>query len=387
MAHTPGYLQRRGKRFRVRLCVGGRRFSYTLRTADRREAERFARDKQAELERQFDRQAHGFAGPTRMSELLDRFEREELPTKSRGCQEAYADSLKPIRCYFVTELGDPTLDRLRAADVQAFLMWRRCHRVHSHERDEGTTVVEMVTGMVSNRTLQKDRAVLHAIFALADLLELRDGNPVARVPAPKADTRDPVILSDEQYEGLLAACDDPMLQLYALTLGETGMRCESEALWLRWEDVDLDAGFLKVESGRDGHRTKSGKSRSIPVTPPLEKALRAHFAAHRLACRSDWVFHHDRTRRHYQAGARIQSLRDGVMAAAKRAKLPAGWHLHDLRHRRVTTWLAAGKDVVKVKKAVGHADLRTTMDYTHLVREDLRVLVAEAPTPDRAASI
>jgi site-specific recombinase XerD len=43
----------------------------------------------------------------------------------------------------------------------------------------------------------------------------------------------------------------------------------------------------------------------------------------------------------------------------------------------VTTWLAAGGDAVKVKEAMGHADLRTTMDYTHLVRDNLRSLVEE----------
>jgi site-specific recombinase XerD len=46
----------------------------------------------------------------------------------------------------------------------------------------------------------------------------------------------------------------------------------------------------------------------------------------------------------------------------------------------VTTWLAAGQDVVLVKEAVGHADLRTTMGYTHLVRENLRSLVEEPST-------
>ena len=30
---------------------------------------------------------------------------------------------------------------------------------------------------------------------------------------------------------------------------------------------------------------------------------------------------------------------------------------------------------MKVKEAMGHADLRTTMGYTHLVRENLRSLV------------
>ena len=68
-------------------------------------------------------------------------------------------------------------------------------------------------------------------------------------------------------------------------------------------------------------------------------------------------------------------MRGAFDSAVARAKLPDGFRRHDLRHRRVTTWLAAGADVTKVKEAVGHSDLRTTMGYTHLSREHLRSLV------------
>jgi len=54
-----------------------------------------------------------------------------------------------------------------------------------------------------------------------------------------------------------------MLWLYALTLAETGGRCESEVLFLRCADVDLQEGFLWIYSGSDGHRTKSGKGRHV----------------------------------------------------------------------------------------------------------------------------
>lgn len=59
-------------------------------------------------------------------------------------------------------------------------------------------------------------------------------NPVTDAAVPKADKRDAVLLSDDEYEKPLSACGErPMLRLYVLTLGETGMRCESESLWLR----------------------------------------------------------------------------------------------------------------------------------------------------------
>ncbi len=174
-----------------------------------------------------------------------------------------------------------------------------------------------------------------------------------------------------------------MLELYVLALGETGGRCESEVLWIQWEDVDLDGGFLKVVTGRNGHRTKGGKSWWVPISPRLRVALREHSLRYRAAKYDGqpppWVFHHTKTRRHHKAGKRIRSLYSAFKAAAAQARLPPEFVQHDLRHRRVTTWLAHEKSAVLVKEAVGHADLRTTMAYTHLAREHLRGLVDEPP--------
>jgi len=371
----PGSIEWHRQRLRVRLCVAGKRYRFTLNTTDRREAKRFAETKYAELCRQHERQDDGYPAPLHVSELLARFEAEELSTKSPGCRRSYVASVKPIRLYFEGEVGNPVVDRLRAGDIEGFLTWRRGHRVRTN--DDGD--IAAVNAAVQERTVAKDRAVLHAIFAMAERREYRDGNPVARTKSPKYDARQPVILSDAEYQKLLEQCDEAVLRLYVLVLGETGARDESEALWIRWEDVDLDGAFLRIASGRNGHRTKSGKDRWTPMTPVLVAAMRAHFAAHRLTGRSEWVFHHQRTRRHHTEGDRIKSLRVAVRAAADRAKVPAAWHLHDLRHRRVTTWIAQGKDVVKVKEAVGHSDLKTTMGYTHLAREHLRELVDEHP--------
>ncbi len=98
----------------------------------------------------------------------------------------------------------------------------------------------------------------------------------------------------------------------------------------------------------------------------------------------DEVFATHRSGKH---GKRIKSLRTSFETARGSAKLPEGFVAHDLRHRRVTTWLAEGGDVVKVKEAVGHADLRTTMAYTHLAREHLRSLVIQGPGESASSRI
>ena len=221
--------------------------------------------------------------------------------------------------------------------------------------------------------------MLHRLFDMAEEREWRDGNPVAKVDAPDADERQPVILSTAQYDALLTECRE-QVRLFVLTCGESGARCESEVLWLRWSDVDLKDGFLTIVSGRQGHRTKSGKTRAVPMTPRLREAMAEHFARYRFATyhghRAEYVSHHTTDRRHYRAGDRVHSYRGAVENAATRAKLPDGWHLHDLRHRRATSWLAEGHSPVLVKEALGHSDLRTTMGYAHLAKEHLRSLVA-----------
>ncbi len=363
---APGHFERRGRGWRWRVCVGGQYHRFTIRTTDRKDAETWARAKFADLERQQQRRTDGLAVGVRMGDLLAYFEAERLPGLAPGTQRAYRDSLKPIRTYFIEHMGDPPLERVRAAHIGDFLDWRRRHRLDG-ERP------------LHNRTLAKDRAVLHRLFAIAEQREWREGNPVTNVPAEKGDARHYVILRPDQYDALLDACRDPVVRLYVLFCGETGARCESEALWVRWEDVDLDGGFVTIVSGRDGHRTKGGRSRAVPITARLLGALREHFAAYRFAAydgrRPEYVFHHTRTRRHYQGAQRVRSFRRAVLGAAKQAKVPAGWVMHDLRHRRVTTWLAEGKSPVLVKEALGHADLRTTMGYTHLAKEHLRALV------------
>jgi len=77
-------------------------------------------------------------------------------------------------------------------------------------------------GTVQERTVAKARAVLHAIFELADRSEYRDGTPVARTQAPKYDARQPVLLTDGQYATLIEECDDATLRLYADAGGDRG---------------------------------------------------------------------------------------------------------------------------------------------------------------------
>lgn len=380
MARPPGVIRRRGAGWNVMIRVRGTRHQFGpriepfLRSASRNEVEEWTWRKYRELEKHAKRRASGLPGAMRFSEVLDEYESDPLARLAANTRKAYRTSITTFRAFFVDELDNPAVDGIRAPHVRKYLRWR--------ESRDG----------ISPRTLAKDRACLHAVFTYAARdLELIDANPVSNVKPPKHDARDPVILDDAQFEALLDACDvddqghklahGAVLKMYILLLAETGVRCDSEALWIRWSDLDFEGGFIRVESIRKGVRTKSGRGRWVPMTPRLRRALQEHVlrfgGAHYRGATSPWVFHHQYDRRRATAGQRVGSFRRGFEAAARRAKLPEDLHQHDLRHRRVVAWLEAGKPIHLVKDALGHSTVRVTEGYDHLVRRRMLALVEE----------
>jgi len=93
--------------------------------------------------------------------------------------------------------------------------------------------------------------------------------------------------------------------------------------------------------------------------------------------RSPWVFQHEIGRGNCTPGERIVSFRASFSSAVQRAKLPSDLHQHDLRHRRVTTWLEEGHPIHVVQHAMGHSTVTVTEGYLHLTSKSLQQLVQE----------
>ena len=130
------------------------------------------------------------------------------------------------------------------------------------------------------------------------------------------------------------------------------------------------------------------------MTPRLRAALLEHQIRYKGAVYggepSPWLFHHERRNRKAMPGDRIVSKRAALISAVKRAKIPygrdRGFVTHDLRHRRVTEWLADDRNPAKVQSAIGHKHAATTAWYTHLVKEHLRSLVDDESASAEAAT-
>lgn len=165
---------------------------------------------------------------------------------------------------------------------------------------------------------------------------------------------------------------DRLEVLYRLAMA-TGMR-QGELLALRWQDVDLDHGWLEVR-----HTLVRGTRELAP--PKTEQARRrialdedtlAMLRAHRIAQASSRVPEHDRdfvfTTRDGQPLHARNVLRMYHEALA-RAGLPRR-PFHQLRHGFATLLLESGEELANISKVLGHSTFTTTVDfYGHLTPE------------------
>ena len=101
------------------------------------------------------------------------------------------------------------------------------------------------------------------------------------------------------------------------------------------------------------------------MTPPLATAMRSALRAVSIREIQGRISAMDLPSRSHvtdvRGGAADREPSRELPPRSEASEVTTEFRAHDLRHRRVTTWLAEAKSATLVKEAVGHADLRTTM--------------------------
>jgi integrase len=180
--------------------------------------------------------------------------------------------------------------------------------------------------------------------------------------------------SDAELAAFLGATRDERLHVLWHTLAMTGMR-RGEALALRWDDIDLEHGFISVSKSRVGvdrvvreTPTKSDRARVVQIDPATIAVLRAHARA-QLAELADAP---EALEAHFvfttAAGDPLIpcTVSHWFSRAVVGAALPK-LSLHGLRHTHATLLLQAGVPAKIVQERLGHRSITTTMDiYSHV---------------------
>ena len=224
------------------------------------------------------------------------------------------------------------------------------------------------------KTIRNVHGVLSKALADAERWGLVGRNPARLADVPTLTRPKLRVWSPEQTRAFLATVAGDRLVAAWLLAATTGMR-RGELLGLRWVDVDIDAGVVRVAQARvrAGNRVVAGEPktargrRTIALDPATAAALRQRRkrqAEERLLAGSA-----------YEDNGLVFTMPDGspihpnrfslwFRTRARRATLPA-IRLHDLRHSYATAGLAAGVPPKVMSERLGHATVAFTLDtYT-----------------------
>lgn len=283
-------------------------------------------DRAAAIKRWAELNGMGEAESGCVSELIERYQREMLPTKTGKTLAEYARMLGKLseefgkRRYPKTESQAATGEFIRRMDINRYLR-------------------EYPSPVMANRTI----VVFKQVFELARDNGLCEYNPCIGVRHNVEKPRDRLITHSEYARIKHAA--PPVLRLIMLMGRLTGMR-ESDLLALSWAQIkgnEIQVTQKKTKKKQDFYITK-------PVRAILEatKLLRGNLRS------LQYVFHQPNGKRYTESALQSMWRRSAIKAGVEDV------HFHDLRAKAVTDAIQRGQDG---QKLAGH----TTSEMTQKV--------------------
>jgi integrase len=313
-----------------RFTINGRRLARSLRTTDKREAERrFQAWKSQEVDA-------AYYGIKRMSwpEAVNAFLRDNPTSAKPNTIKRYVTSLRTVNDH----LAALFCDQIKRGTLIKLIGDRR--------RQKAT-----------NATINRDLTAISRVLAHAVSAEAIERNPCDLVS--RRDTnreKRPARVPPAEHEVMrLADAAGPMLGGLVRLLNATGMRLE-EAASLEWRQIDSNRRVIRL------YETKTGRPRMIDTDERTVAILSA--IPRRLGCQ--WVFWHgDPPSRYHWASNQL---------AATKRRLGFKWVIHDIRHKHAIEWLEAGGDLYALSRRLGHGSVKTTEEtyLRHLSEQQRR---------------
>ncbi len=252
---------------------------------------------------------------------------------------------------YINYLSDNGIDDLGNADTTAVLGW----------------LVYLTRQGLSAKSRARHLISIRGFYKYLTTEKLISANPLKDIDIPKTGRHLPGVISVNEVEALLNACDvttpkgQRNLAMMEIMYG-AGLRV-SELVFLKVVDVNLDAGLVRVMG-------KGAKERIVPIGSKAKDAARLWLDQGRpkelKLLSSDFLF---------IARAGNPMTRQAFWKIIKKYALAAGIARpvspHTLRHSFATHLIEGGADLRSVQTMLGHSDISTTQIYTHISRDYL----------------
>lgn len=303
-------------------------------------------------------------------------------------EQAYCQWIRRYIHYFGAQIHP---NQLGARDVERFL---------SHLATAG------------NVSASTQRQALNAlIFLYRDVLFMPLTDHLAPVRS-KRHRRPPTVMTPQEVQRLLANLSGTHALMAKLLYGG-GLRL-LECLRLRVQDVDFGQHLISIRGAKGGkdrttilpQHLQDDLQNQIEMVKALHhrdleegfgsvylpEALARKYPGAAMETGWQWVFPARKRSRDPRSGReqRHHVLESGLQKAVKRAAARAGLDkrvsCHTLRHSFATHMLENGVNIRVLQELLGHADVKTTEIYTHVMNRDIRRLQSPLDLLEQSAS-
>ena len=282
---------------------------------------------------------------------------------------------------------------------QAYVAWTRRFVVFHGMRHPGTMgkeeVREFLTYLAVDRCVSsstQSQALSAILFLYREVLGI-DIGWVSDIERSKKPKKIPVVLSRKEVKSVLRRMRGTTLLMASLLYG-SGLRL-NECMKLRVKDVDFERQQILVLGGKGAKdrpalfpksliapmRAQLGRVRELydadlarsEVAASLPDGLARKYPNGGREWGWQYVFPASRLWTDPETGKRLRHhqhesvLQRAVKSAVRKSGLAKQATCHTFRHSFATHLLEAGCNIRKVQQLLGHVDIRTTMQYTHLV--------------------
>ena len=225
------------------------------------------------------------------------------------------------------------------------------HMLETENNKEKPWARKTVNGMI---------AIVNSMFIYAEKQEYIDKRPtkdIKKLPSPEKGN--PEFFKRDELEKIWKEVDafwrDPLQFLYF-----TGLR-KGEMINLKWKDVHLDhkVPCITITSFEDW-KTKTGKSRIIPLNPNAIKILKKQKENNPI-----FVFVSNQ-------GNKIHPDKPYHVLKTALKKIGLEGNVHKIRHSFASHLVMKGVGLKTVQELLGHTDIATTQKYAHLSAQHLK---------------
>ena len=282
-------------------------------------------------------------------------------------KEKMLEQIPPnARIYTLAMLDYLMAQNYSANTIRSYINWFNVFmRVHHYQNPDTLTEMQVVKYLswMTEKGLSPSslNMVVNALLYYFRTVLKRDSFEI-KLPRPRREHHLPAVLTMEECFRIFGSVDNPKHKLLLLLGYGAGLR-RSEISTLKWQDILFDEHKIHIK------QSKGNKDRIVMLPVSIVAILQNYRAIYPS---DEWVF----AGQYKGEAISVRTVQVVMQQAVSKAGLEKKATVHTLRHSFATHLLESGTDIRYIQQLLGHANVNTTMIYTHITPKAAKNIIS-----------